>query len=193
MLGAGLDTFAYRHPDLAVRVYEVDQPETQQYKRERLAAAGIAEPASVIYVSVDFEHQHLDEQLVAAGFNLDEPAFFSWLGVVYYLGTDAINNTLRFIGARPTGTELVFDYMDPNLPDAVPSSRVTDAVGEPILSKFTPEHTAHLVAQAGLQIVRDLSPADAANRYFTGRVDGTAPTGNSHVIHAVKASNDTVA
>ncbi|MEO8696760.1 MAG: class I SAM-dependent methyltransferase [Acidimicrobiales bacterium] len=117
LLGAGLDTFAYRHADIVpgLKVYEVDRPASQQYKRERLASAGIGEPSCLTFVPVDFENQRLDQRIVAVGFNLDKPAFFAWLGVVYYLGTDAIEDTLRFIAGCAVGTDVVFDYIDSSL------------------------------------------------------------------------------
>jgi methyltransferase (TIGR00027 family) len=190
LLGAGLDTFAYRHPNTVpgLKIYEVDHPASQQYKRERLAAAGIAEPSCLTFVPVDFESQRLDEQLAAAGFDLDKPAFFAWLGVVYYLRSDALEDTLRFIGACATGTEVVFDYIDPTLADAVHASNVTAGLGEPLVSNFTPPELAVVLKRAGLQVQRDLSPADAAALFFAGRDDGLSPTGQSRVMHARVAS-----
>ena len=97
LLGAGLDTFAYRNPYAELRVFEVDHPATQQWKRELLQHNHIAIPESVTYTPVDFERQSLSAQLVDAGFNSQAPAFFAWLGVVPYLTLEAFRSTLSFI------------------------------------------------------------------------------------------------
>lgn len=115
VLGAGLDTFAYRHPyeGDGLRVFEVDHPSTQEWKRERLAAAGIPEPASLTFVPVDFESTKLPDGLAAAGFDASSPAAFSWLGVVQYLTDAAVYATLDLIAALPAGSDVVFDYSEP--------------------------------------------------------------------------------
>jgi methyltransferase (TIGR00027 family) len=114
VLGAGLDTFSLRNPHAGegVRVYEVDYPATQGWKRERLKEAGLAIPASLTFAPVDFERQRLADGLAAAGFRSDRPAFFQWLGVVPYLTREAISVTLDFIAAVPE-SEVVFDYAEP--------------------------------------------------------------------------------
>src|SRR6202161_3935895 len=104
LLGAGLDTFAYRNPYAELRVFEVDHPATQQWKRELLQRNHIAIPESVTYAPVDFERQSLPTQLGDAGFNQRAPAFFAWLGVVPYLTLEAFRGTLSFISAQPPGT-----------------------------------------------------------------------------------------
>ena len=103
-LGAGLDTFAWRNPhrEAGVRIFEVDHPATQAWKRELIATAGLPDAAAT-YVPVDFERQSLADCLRAAGFRTDSPAFFSWLGVVPYLTRDAFRSTLRFFGGDGRG------------------------------------------------------------------------------------------
>ncbi len=114
VLGAGLDTFAYRvEPVEGLRVYEVDHPATQAEKRRRLAAAAIAAPARVVYAACDFESESLAGALAASGFDAGRPSFFLWLGVVPYLTESAIFATLAFIGKLPGGGEVVFDYSNP--------------------------------------------------------------------------------
>ena len=115
VLGAGLDTFAHRNPfaEAGLRVFEVDYPATQAWKRERLAAAGLVTPTSLTFAPVDFERQTLAEGLANAGFDPAAPAFFSWLGVTVYLTRAAVMETLAFIAARPAGSEVVFDYGEP--------------------------------------------------------------------------------
>jgi methyltransferase (TIGR00027 family) len=190
VLGAGLDTFAYRNtrrlPDL--RIFEVDEPASQRWKRARLAAAGIPEPPSLTYVPVDLATQHLDQRLLAAGLDPAAAVFFSWLGVVYYLNQEAIEATLRFISTCGPGTEAVLDYMDPSLDDAVPgAARMTSGFGEPLISKFTPAQIRDVVGRVGMEVVRDLTPADAATEYFAGRLDGVVPTGQIRVLHIADA------
>jgi methyltransferase (TIGR00027 family) len=142
LLGAGLDSFAYRHRDTVpgLRVFEVDEPASQKWKRARLATADVPESDSVAFVPVDFATQRLDQRLVAAGLDLDAAVFFSWLGVVYYLRAETIDDTMRFISTCRPGTEVVFDYMDPTLEDSMPqAARMTGGLGEPQISKFTPD------------------------------------------------------
>src|SRR5690348_648102 len=114
ILGAGLDTFALRNPHGArqIRIYEVDHLATQAWKRQRLAEAQIAFPPWLILVPVDFERDGVGEKLVAAGFQQNSPAFFTWLGVVPYLTQDAIGRTLDYMSSIPN-SEVVFDYMEP--------------------------------------------------------------------------------
>ncbi len=113
LLGAGLDTFAHRNPHPSLRVFEVDHPATQQWKRELLRAGSLPEPPRLTYVPVDFERQSLARQLHAAGFDSTAPSFFAWLGVVPYLTLDAFRATVRFIAAQPPGSGVVFDYGQP--------------------------------------------------------------------------------
>jgi len=113
VLGAGFDTFAYRNPFPELRVFEVDHPDTQAIKRQRLADAGIDAPASLTFVSIDFTTTALADALHSAGFDSSAPAFFSWLGVVPYLERPAIDATFRFIAALPQETEIAFDYAVP--------------------------------------------------------------------------------
>src|SRR5579864_2716022 len=119
VLGGGLDTFSLRNPfaDLGVRAFEVDYAATQSWKRERIKAAGLIEPPSLVFAPTDFERQSLSEGLTRVGFKPDQPAFFQWLGVVPYLTREAVWSTLKFISSLPNGTQVVFDYSDP--PDAL--------------------------------------------------------------------------
>ena len=121
VLGAGLDTFAYRlEPTPSLRVFELDHPATQAEKRQRLARAQIAEPAHVAYVAHDFEDGSMAPALKGAGFDTDTRTFIVWLGVTPYLTEEAVFATLSELAQLPRGAEVVFDYANP--PD-----RVTDA------------------------------------------------------------------
>jgi methyltransferase (TIGR00027 family) len=111
LLGAGLDTFAYRNPyaPLGLRVFEIDHPATQAWKRQTLSAAGISIPPSLAFAPVDFEHDTIEHGLQRAGFRLDMPALFAWLGVVPYLTLEAIAGTLCFISGLAPGTTVIFE------------------------------------------------------------------------------------
>ena len=146
ILGAGFDTFALRRPDVAdrVRVFELDHPATQRAKRERLRRLGLAPPPNLAFVPVDFEVDALDAALASAGFDATRPAFFSWLGVTYYLTLEAIRETLDRIaaGAGP-GSFLLLDYKLPTS-ELPPARAVADQLdrfvarlGEPMVSTFT--------------------------------------------------------
>ena len=114
VLGAGFDTFALRNPysNLGLRVFEVDHPATQAWKRKRLSEVGLVIPASLAFAAIDFESDDLGHGLRDAGFDPDRPAFFIWLGVVPYLGRATIAATLRYIASVPD-SEVVFDYSEP--------------------------------------------------------------------------------
>ncbi len=114
ILGAGLDTFAYRRPDPALRVFEVDHPATQAWKQRRLADLGVVIPDSLVLVPVDFELQGLGPSLEEAGFSFQERAVFSWLGVTMYLTPDAIGQTLSTIAHGAAGTRVVLTYNQPD-------------------------------------------------------------------------------
>src|SRR5262249_47346665 len=112
VLGAGLDTYGYRNRfrHQGLRIFEGDHPATQAWKRELLRATKIEIPAELSFVPVNFERQQLSEELHNFGFLSEEPAFFSWLGVVMYLTHEAFASTLRFIGSLPTGSGITLDY-----------------------------------------------------------------------------------
>jgi methyltransferase (TIGR00027 family) len=179
VLGAGLDTSAFRIPHAGLRIFEVDHPATQAWKRERLIEGGIAVPASVRFVPVDFETQSLAQELRRAGLRADEPAYFSWLGVVVYLTRPAINGTLQYIASLAPGSEVVFDYSVPAhlLTLAQRSARAVRALrvmemGEPWLTYYDPADLAAALHAIGYTSVYDLEPAAANARYFAQREDG---------------------
>jgi methyltransferase (TIGR00027 family) len=178
VLGAGLDTFAYRNPFPALRVFEVDYPATQEWKRRKLAAAAIEVPASLTFAPVDFEHQTLADGLASAGFNNHKPAFFSWLGVTMYLTEDAIASTLALIGATPPGGGVVFDYAVPRSSLGLLERLVFDAVarkvaaaGEPFRTFFDPADLGARLTHAGFRSIVDLGRDELNARYFQGRGD----------------------
>jgi len=183
ILGAGLDTSAYRGRSGGsrepLRVFELDHPATQAWKREMLDRAGIAVPEWVAFVPLDFESQTLAEGLRGAGLDTGQPAFFSWLGVVPYLRRDAILATLSFVGSLPAGSAIVFDYGIP--PSSLPLlqravyrylARRVAAAGEPFHTFFDPSELAAILREAGFARVEDLGPSEINDRYFSGRADG---------------------
>jgi methyltransferase (TIGR00027 family) len=113
LLGAGLDTFAHRNPHPQLRVFEVDHPATQRWKRDLLRESAIATPSNLVYAPVDFERQSLADELRLAGFDFAAPSFFAWLGVVPYLTREAFRATIALIAAQPRGSGVVFDYGQP--------------------------------------------------------------------------------
>jgi methyltransferase (TIGR00027 family) len=185
VLGAGLDTFAYRNRYENLRVMEVDHPATQGWKRDLLASAGIAIPASVGFVPVDFAKQALSEELNRSGFRSDEAAFFSWLGVVPYLTRDAAFGTLRWIASLQEGTGVVFDYavarsqlgfLERTALDAL-SNRVARA-GEPFQLFFETAELAAVLREMGFHHLEDLGADEINARYLANRKDGLKVRGN---------------
>lgn len=191
VLGAGLDTFAYRNPYSGLRVFEVDHPATQEWKRGQLQAAAIAIPPSVTFAPVDFERESLAEGLAAAGLDPQRPAFFSWLGVTPYLTRPAFDTTVQFIASMPPGSGVVFDYaIERHLLserqrmalDAM-AARVAQ-VGEPFQLFFDPPALATDLARMGFGQVEDLDGNAINAKYFAGRADGLAVGGGGHLLMA---------
>jgi methyltransferase (TIGR00027 family) len=182
LLGAGLDTFAYRNPFPQLRVFEVDHPATQAWKRDLLARSGIAIPANLSFTPVDFETQLLAAQLEGAGFDAAAPAYFAWLGVVPYLTLQAFRATLEFIAARPGGSGVTMDYGQPrsalSLLERIAQDRLAARVrqtGEPFQLFFTAEEMTRELA--GFTRVEDLGREEINARYFAGRTDRLAMRG----------------
>ena len=176
LLGAGLDTFAHRNPYPHLRVFEVDHPATQQWKRNLLAQSALPHPPSLTYVPVDFETQSLSTELLKNGFDPKKKTFFAWLGVVPYLTLEAFRSTIRFIAAQPRGSGIVFDYGQPRrvLPpleqlahDSL-AARVALA-GEPFQLWFTPSEVACELED--FRSIEDLGACELNLRYFPNRTD----------------------
>jgi methyltransferase (TIGR00027 family) len=194
ILGAGLDTFAYRNPYPAdrLRVYEVDHPATQAWKLELLRAAGIARPESLTFVPVDFERQALPEQLRAAGLQMGERTLFSWLGVTVYLSREVVLRTLQFVAhSLPYGSGIVFDYAAPLARLSWPRRLVLRALarrvaraGEPWKSYFEPQELARQMRTFGYGHTEDLGAPELNARFFEGRRDRLRVGGLGHVMSA---------
>src|SRR5262249_812869 len=193
ILGAGLDTFAYRNPfpEGALRVFEVDHPATQAWKRARLEEAGISLPVDLTFAPVDFEGHTLADGLQNAGYDPSQIAFFSWLGVTMYLTTEGMRATLRFIASAPKGSGVVFDYtVFPSL--LTPDQRLVfdalvkrvDWVREPWQMFFHPAELKKDLRAMGFGHVEDIGPEDINGRCFKERTDGLRVGRLAHIMDA---------
>jgi methyltransferase (TIGR00027 family) len=193
ILGAGLDTFAYRnpYPEGVLQVCEVDHPTTQTWKQARLEEIGITLPGDLTFAPVDFETQTLAEGLRGAGYDPGKCTFFSWLGVTEYLTTEAVMATLRFIASAPEGSGVVFDYMiSPSLLTPAQRSRF-DALArrvasadEPWQAFFEPGLLTRDLRAMGFGYVEDKGPEEINAMYFKNRKDGLRVGSLSHLIYA---------
>jgi len=191
VLGAGLDTFAYRNPHAGLRVFEVDHPATQDWKRHQLHAAGIAIPPSLTFVPVDFERQTLADRLWQSGLKADEAAFFSWLGVTPYLTREACMLTLGVIAKMPAGG-VVFDFavdrelLNPGQRIAFDSlSKRVARYGEPFQLFFDPSKLQEELKSLGFNRTELLQGKELNARYFKDRKDGLLVRGGvGHLMAA---------
>jgi methyltransferase (TIGR00027 family) len=191
VLGAGLDTFAYRSALAGrLRIFEVDRPATQAWKRECLTAAAIAIPATLTFAPIDFERQTLAAGLAAAHFDPAVQTFFTWLGVVPYLSESAILATLSFIAHLRGSAHVVFDYANP--PGSLSAmaraahhalaARVA-AAGEPLRTFFDTAQLHERLRKLGFQEIEDLGPPQLAARFFPQR-EGPRSERGGHIIRA---------
>ncbi|RCS61179.1 class I SAM-dependent methyltransferase [Microbacterium sp. JB110] len=185
ILGAGLDTYAQRHPDAGstMTIFEIDQPETQAWKRSRLIELGYGIPEWLRLVPVDFEaNDNWWDRLQAAGFDASRPAVVSWLGVTMYLTQQATTATLERLASLPPGSTLIVTFFRP-LEDLAAEDVVirrasregARRAGTPFIGFYTPDQIVDLAQQAGFGAVEHVSAADLADRYFTDRTDGLRP------------------
>ncbi|SPF34130.1 conserved hypothetical protein [Syntrophobacter sp. SbD1] len=182
ILGAGMDTFAFRYRERleGLRVFEVDHPATQTFKRRRIAELGWEIPAQLHFVSLDFADEDLDKMLMCWPYNPGSLTFFSWLGVTYYLSPDTVFSTLSAVAKiSPLGSAVTFDYFDPNMDCTGKAAErlkaIMDSVqslGEPIKACFDSSTLDHDLACIGLRLEENLTPSDIQKRYFKGRSDG---------------------
>ncbi|MGB6066226.1 MAG: SAM-dependent methyltransferase [Desulfomonilaceae bacterium] len=193
ILGAGLDTFAYRnsYPEDTLHVFEVDHSATQAWKRARLDEGGIRVPCTLTFVPVDFETQAVERELRRAGFKANEPSFFSWLGVTHYLTIEAITDMLRFVASMPVESVIVFDYMIPPSLLSPISRQAYEALahrvelaGEPFQSSFDPSSLEITLKAMGFGQIEDVGPTEINARYFSGRADGLKVGDGVHFMKA---------
>lgn len=186
ILGAGLDTFVQRRPEIAsrLRTFEVDQPGVQAWKQKRLIEAGFGIPEYLRFVPVDFETGwSWWEKLAAAGFDSDRPTVAASSGVTMYLSKDAVMTTLRRAAALVRGSTLAMTFMLPlefvdseERVQRQAAAKGAEAAGTPFVSFFSPTEMLDLAREAGFREVQHVSAADLAERYFAGRTDGLRPS-----------------
>ncbi|PEA08560.1 SAM-dependent methyltransferase [Bacillus cereus] len=195
ILGAGLDTFSFRHKELEnkIEIFEVDHPSTQQLKKERIKEAELEVPNNLQFISMDFTKGFSYEQLCNEGFE-NKKTFFSLLGVSYYLTKEELASLIECLFKMlPEGSSIVFDYPDENLfTEKGLSNRVENMVkmaaigGEPMKSCYSYREMEALLEKAGLLIYEHLSPEDIHTLYFEGRNDYLEAFETVQYIHAVK-------
>jgi methyltransferase (TIGR00027 family) len=192
VLGAGLDTYAYRATGKdSPRVFEVDHPATQAWKREQLGKASIVIPSHLTFAPVDFERETIAEGLAAAGFDPTRQTFFTWLGVVPYLTEPAIFATLEYIARLPGGSHVVFDYGNPPLPggnDAYSAARAELAkrvalIGEELKTQFETDGLRERLNLLGFREIEDIGPQEIRARFFENSKAPVSDRGG-HVVRA---------
>ncbi len=193
ILGAGLDTFAYRPAQnkTALHIFEVDYPATQEWKKDRLKTLRIDIPEHVTFAPVDFERQSLAQGLAQSDFDFSAPAFFSWLGVTMYLERGAVFKTLKDILSMAPSTQVAFDF---ELDEAALHGQVKRSIakasasaarrGEPWKSRFKAEELQLALREMGFKDVTYFNAFQAEERYFSGRGDGLSLNGAGHMMLA---------
>lgn len=192
IIGAGLDSFALRRPDVSSRleVYELDHPDSQRAKRDRLASLGQEIPEQLEFVPIDFEAGSVETALVESSFSREKRAFFSWLGTVPYLTEEAVYSVLAALSSvASAGSQLVFDY---GVPDDLQDDtdrravarlrRFTARRGEPLVSLFEPAALCERVSNLGYRVLENLAPAEQNRRYFSDRSDGLRTLSGSYYL-----------
>lgn len=192
ILGAGLDTFAQRRPEIAshLQIFEVDQPGPQAWKRQRLIDLGFGIPNWLHLVPVDFEAgESWWDRLTTAGFDASRPAVVVSTGVSMYLTRDANLAAMRQVAALAQGSTLAMSFLlpvelaDPEVrPGLEMAAKGARASGTPFISFFTPEEMLALAREAGFKQARHVSAAALAERYFADRTDGLRPPNNAEEL-----------
>ncbi|WJE50754.1 class I SAM-dependent methyltransferase [Bacillus cereus] len=195
ILGAGLDTFSFRHPELenSLEIFEIDHPATQEFKKQRLDEANLKIPSNLHFVSMDFTKKLSYQNLIDKGFD-NKKTFFSLLGVSYYLTKVEVSSLIDYLFTKvPPGSSIVFDYADEKLfEEKGASNRVENMVkmasigGEPMKSCFSYFEIEKMLEKSGLLIYEHLSPAQIHELYFKNRNDYLSAFETIHYIHAVK-------
>lgn len=192
--GAGMDTFAFRNGNPEIRIFELDHPDTQRYKLERIRDLEWNIPENVRHVPIDFSTDDMNEVLERAGFDRKLPTFFSILGVLYYLTLPVFEQTLEMIsGISENGNQVVFDFPDENTFSrenarrAYDLAKITDKLGEPMKHGFRVSEIRQALAGNRFTVVRHETPESIQKTYFDERTDGQTAYENIHFILAEKA------
>lgn len=189
ILGAGNDTFSFRCDNENIRIFEIDHPITQAEKLHKIRKLKWNIPDNVRFVQVDFEKERLGEKLLAAGFDPEKKAFFSILGVSYYLNLPVFTETIAQISELSClGSVLVFDFplRGGEFPPRVQwLERLTHSLGEEMRGGFTYPEVSRLLFFLGFQIDEYLDPKAVGERYFKERTDGLRAFENVSMLSAV--------
>ncbi|MDN9008971.1 class I SAM-dependent methyltransferase [Brevibacillus laterosporus] len=195
ILGAGFDTFSFRHPELedSLEIFEIDHPVTQEFKKKRLDESNLKILNNLHFVSVDFTKKFSYQKLINEGFD-NKKTFFSLLGVTYYLTKEEFSDLIAHLFTKvPSGSSIVFDYADENLfKEKGISNRVENMVklasasGEPMKSCFSYFEMEKILEESGLLIYEHLSPAKINELYFENRDDYLSAFETIHYLHAIK-------
>lgn len=195
ILGAGLDTFSFRHPELenSLEIFEIDHPATQEFKKKRLDEANLKIPSNLHFVSMDFTKKLSYQNLIDEGFD-NKKTFFSLLGVSYYLTKEEVSSLIDYVFTKvPRGSSIVFDYADEKLfEEKGTSNRVENMVkmasigGEPMKSCFSYFEIEKMLEKSGLLIYEHLSPTQIHELHFKDRNDYLSAFETIHYIHVVK-------
>ncbi|MGG1698136.1 class I SAM-dependent methyltransferase [Bacillus zhangzhouensis] len=195
ILGAGLDTFSFRHPELEniLEIFEIDYPTTQEFKKKKLDEANLKIPSNLHFISMDFTKKLSYQNLTGKGFD-NKKTFFSLLGVSYYLTKEEVSSLIDYLFTKvPSGSSIVFDYADEKLfEEKGISNRVENMLkmaslgGEPMKSCFSYFEIEKMLEKSGLLIYEHLSPAQIHELYFKNRNDYLSAFETIHYIHAIK-------
>jgi methyltransferase (TIGR00027 family) len=185
LLGAGLDSFALRQGEALgdLLVYEVDDPPFLDWKRQKIAELGLVEPSQLRYVPCDFEVTTLPDALAVSDFDPDSPCFISWLGVTQYITVDATKATLAWAASRPTGSEIVFTYVEGNKHAVSVKESLMSKVGA--LTYYTRDEMIALVRQAGFSKIEEMTEERANEMFFCDRTDGLIAPQSQRLLSAI--------
>jgi len=194
ILGAGMDTFAFRRPELLekIQVFEIDHPATQAFKQNRIKELGWEVPKNLHFIPIDFTKDNLADAIEKSSYDSQALSFFSWLGVTLYLTRDVVFNVLRTIAdSAPTGSSIVFDYLDNDafVPDKAAKRmsqmrQILETAGEPLKGSFDPLTLGDELESLGLLLHENLSPEDIERRYFEERSDDYSAFEHVHFARA---------
>jgi methyltransferase (TIGR00027 family) len=188
LLGAGLDTFAWRQPEGldGLKIFETDHPATQEQKRQRLSRAGLSVPANCLMIAINFETETLEEALRKSSFDFAAPCFISWLGVTVYLSKEAVDAVFRFVSTLTKGSELVFTFAQKRLAGFMNHTAArAAAAGEPWQTYFRPEDLSRRLYELGFSSVHFLEPEEARATYYINRHDGLASPSLASIASAI--------
>lgn len=194
ILGAGMDTFAFRRPEMleSLEVFEVDHPSTQAVKLQRIGELGWKLPPRLHFVPQDFAAENLNTALARSDYDPAKRSFFSWLGVIMYLERSTVFDMFRtFADISAPGSMVVFDYFDLDAFDPEKAGKrvrkmqeIVRIAGEPMLTGFDPAALKEELAAAGLKLLEDLGPEEIEERYFKDRTDGYHAYAHVHLVRA---------